>query len=1191
MFKPSVVFLAFANDSRAFLPALKEESEEIYTTLLPVEENKKSIVVRREESVENNDINYYLGRYRDRLAIFHYAGHAESKILAFEDKEGNADGLANLLGLQKHLKVVFLNACSTKEQAFLYIRAGVKAVIATSLPVVDSHAKLFSTTFYQYLASDHTIEEAYIAAIGVLKQNFERYGEHKNAIVLYENVFGKKESTPKATETTPSEEVEATNQGSLFESTPEIIIEKKDETVEEKEETTNNVHFITRKLVRRGHKPDDKEIPWRLYVNADHSDVLQWKITEPPIKEYLQEGSEAHFNKLLNIRFSYINFDRKVYANNEQNEVEEINLPEKVASLWKAGGEDAFITGKGGTGKTTNMVRIWKHFVKKSKDTTQPIPLYISLSEYNEGEYERNFIIYQIGEHYLNQERLSDDVFNQIFRILHDSTIERDGKELPAFVLFLDGLDEITVEHQQLLDEISELSQEAKGVQVIITNTEPLKYKWAKNFKNIELMPSKVVFSGALLESSRFSSSSLDGLLQNPMMAELYKEGDAVINRNLENRLFEFKLPVTTRGELFWNSFEVEIAKKYEQHLQSDFQPYFFYHFKFMSRHFLPYIAFLMEKASVISFNEEQLQNAINIACGDIYQRHFLKTFKEFRRDFSYFNLDAPNWVKEEERFEILSAYLVDNFVMFIKEGTRYKFSHQMYRDFLAAVHIQNNIVLSLKKEALPPALIERKLATNSKLYLLLGELEGEHYNYGDSVSLSDTKTLLEKTLEYCRNIFDKRKLGYVVWNILNIWSELRGQLSGLDLSALDLRGFSLNGVKLQSQSHLGDGSVCFNNTLIDREVFLGKSERGRVLDVSYSKSLSFPMSYMGYGKAVVLFAIASSDGTVKVWETASRKCFDVFDEAKCPVTAVEFLPCGQYVAGVSKDGFLRIWNLKEDGLVFEIQAHNAPITSLSISDDGTQIATCSEDKTIKIWKKEGGDVWMPTRILKGHSKTIECVAFSSDGNYLVSGAWDRSIRLWDLQLGEIYWVKKDHVSVVNDVAFSPDGKSVLSGSSDDTILEWTLSDGKVQQKYFDHHQGVNSVNYSPDGRYIVSGSSDETIKIWERATGDCIQTLRGHHFYVNSVMFSPDGEHIISGSADGTAKIWELETYSCIQTFSNHNGLHVQGIDFRDLHQDSHLPSSDKGLLRQYGAIFNNEDEQIWHELVNRLCYLYEDE
>ena len=134
----------------------------------------------------------------------------------------------------------------------------------------------------------------------------------------------------------------------------------------------------------------------------------------------------------------------------------------------------------------------------------------------------------------------------------------------------------------------------------------------------------------------------------------------------------------------------------------------------------------------------------------------------------------------------------------------------------MAAVHIQNNIVLSLKKEALPPALIERKLATNSKLYLLLGELEGEHYNYGDSVSLSDTKTLLEKTLEYCRNIFDKRKLGYVVWNILNIWSELRGQLSGLDLSALDLRGFSLNGVKLQSQSHLGDGSVCFNNTLID---------------------------------------------------------------------------------------------------------------------------------------------------------------------------------------------------------------------------------------------------------------------------------------------------------------------------------------------------------------------------------------
>lgn len=1189
MFKPSVVFLAFANDSRAFLPSLKEESEEIYTTLLPIEENQKSIVVRREESVENNDINYYLGRYRDRLAIFHYAGHAESQVLAFEDNEGNADGLANLLGLQKHLKVVFLNACSTKEQAFLYIRAGVKAVIATSLPVVDAHAKLFSITFYQYLANNHTIEESYIAAIGVLKQNFEKYGEHKNAIVLYENVFGKKENTPKVTETPPEEVM--TNQRSLFENVPEIIDEPKDETVEEREETKNNVHFITRKLVRRGHKPDDKEIPWRLYINADHRDVLHWKITEPPIKEYLQEGSEAHFNKLLNIRFSYINFDRKVYANNEQKEVVEIDLPEKMASLWRAGGQDAFITGKGGTGKTTNMVRIWRHFVKQSNDVTQPIPLYISLSEYNEGEYERNFIIYQIGEHYLNQERLSDEVFNQIHNILHTSTIKRAGKELPAFVLFLDGLDEITVEHQQLLDEIAALSQEAKGVQVIITNTEPLKHKWAEAFNNIELMPSKVVFSGELLDTSRFSSSSLDDLLRNPMMAELYKEGEAIINRNLENRVFNFKLPVTTRGELFWNSFEVEIAKKHEQHLQSDFQPYFFYQFKFMSRHFLPYLAFLMEKAGVISFNEEQLQNAINIACEDIYQRHFLKTFKEFRRDFSYFNLDAPNWVKEEERFEILSAYLIDNFMMFIKEGTRYKFSHQMYRDFLAAVHIQNDIVLSLKKAVLPTPLIERKLVVNSKLYLLLGELEGEHYNYGDSVALSDTKTLLEKTLEYCRNIFDKRKLGFVVWNILNIWSELRGQLSGLDLSALDLRGFSLNGVKLQSQTHTGEGAVCFNNTLIDRDVFLEKSERGRVLDVSFSKSLSFPMSYLGYGKNVLLFATASNDGTVKVWETASRKCFDVFDEARCPVTAVEFLPCGQYVVAVSKDGFLRIWNLKEDGLVFEIQAHDAPITSLSISNDGTQIATCSEDTTVKIWKREQAALWSYVQTIGGHTKTIECVAFSPDGHYLISGAWDRSIRLWDLQLGEVYWVKRDHVSVINDVAFSPDGKSILSGSSDDTILEWTLADGKVQQKYFDHHQGVNSVNYSPDGRYIVSGSSDETIKIWERATGNCIQTLCGHEFYVNSARFSPDGEQVISCSADGTVKIWELETYSCVQTFSNYNGLHVQGIDFRNLHQDSHLPSVDKELLKQYGAIFNNEDEQIWHDLVNRLCYLYEGE
>lgn len=1169
MFNPSVVFLAFANDNSSYLPSLKEESEKVYNTLLPVEENQKSIVIRREESAENNDIDFYLGRYKDRLAIFHYAGHADSTVLSFEDKHGNTEGLANLLGLQKHLKLVFLNACSTKEQAYLYIKSGVKAVIATSLPVKDAHAKIFSEAFYNALANNHTIEEAYLTGIGVLKQNFAQYGEHKNAIVFYDNVFGEKEKSAKIIEN-----------------------EEKDNSVEETIETKNNVNYITRKLVRRGHQPDDKEIPWRLYVNADHSDVIQWKITEPPIKEYLLEGTSQYFNRLRKSRFEYVDFDKTLLWYNHTRSIIEGQISDLVDSFLERPAKNAIIFGKGGTGKTTNTVRLWHHFLRKSKNWSKPIPLYISLSDYNHGEFERNFIMYEIGEHYLGKEKLNDDAFNQLYDIFRIPIVDELGDKHPNFILFLDGLDEVIIEHGQLLDEIEEFANDAAGVQVIITNSEPLPHTWAKDFNLIELASRRVDFGDEILTSSSFTNNSLEMLMENPMMSEIYREGEEVVIRHLENEHLKFLLPVTTRGELLWNHFEVLLAKQYENFMKDRYEPFFYYRFKFMMRHFMPFLAHLMEKQGVLYFNEEQLQSAIDHICDKLYNRHFLRTYKEYRRDFSYFNLAADSWVKEEERFGILSEYLINEYPMFIQEEDKYEFSHQLYRDYLAAVHIRNDINLSLKKYLLPSSLSERKLSSKNQLFLLLGELEGEHYHQGiEGNTFTEESTLLEQTLERCRNVYDKKIIGFTVWNILNIWKELRGELSGLDLSALDLRGFSLNGVKLQQSDHTQSHSVNLRNTLIDRNVFLAGSEKGQVLHARFSNLLKFPDSYVGYdNETMQLFATASADGTVKLWDIASRRCFNIFDEAKEEVTAVEFSPNGKYVYGASKDGFLRIWDIEKGELIFEVLAHPAPLKSVRVSPDGDFLATCSEDSTIKIWHKKRYNHFSEHVTLEGHSKTVECLTFSHDGQYLVSGGWDRKVILWDWQGEKAIWVKDNHVSVVNDVEFSPDDKYILSGSSDDTILEWEVSTGNLHQKYYEHHQGVNSVAYSPNGKSIASGSSDENIVIWDRKTGKTSFKLKDHNYYVLSVMFSPDGKYLLSGSADGTIKLWDIATGECSHTFSNYNGLHVQGVDFRRLHKDSHLQVTDKKVLRQFGGIFNDEDESVWLDLTDRLCYLFDE-
>lgn len=170
MTKP-IIFLAYANDQQNkanYLRGLSQEQRGIRLALQGIEKAGLIEIVERVNVALSDIIDVFTdSRYQNRIAIFHYAGHADSYVLMLENAAGTGNELANIagfssfLGRQAGLELVFLNACSTQEQANLLLNKGVKNVIATSSKIKDTVATQFSTRFYKGIGNHQVITQSY----------------------------------------------------------------------------------------------------------------------------------------------------------------------------------------------------------------------------------------------------------------------------------------------------------------------------------------------------------------------------------------------------------------------------------------------------------------------------------------------------------------------------------------------------------------------------------------------------------------------------------------------------------------------------------------------------------------------------------------------------------------------------------------------------------------------------------------------------------------------------------------------------------------------------------------------------------------------------------------------------------------------------------------------------------------------
>jgi len=130
---------------------------------------------------------------RDRIVLFHYAGHSHGAGVQLQCDENDAAGetaymagFAGLVALVPNVVLMFLNSCVSRDQLLALTQVGIPLVIATNEGIDDEHARLVAERFYGALEQKRNIDEAFeiAGAAGQAKAGSPRgayWGNHQKA--------------------------------------------------------------------------------------------------------------------------------------------------------------------------------------------------------------------------------------------------------------------------------------------------------------------------------------------------------------------------------------------------------------------------------------------------------------------------------------------------------------------------------------------------------------------------------------------------------------------------------------------------------------------------------------------------------------------------------------------------------------------------------------------------------------------------------------------------------------------------------------------------------------------------------------------------------------------------------------------------------------------------------------------------
>jgi eukaryotic-like serine/threonine-protein kinase len=177
----------------------------------------------------------------------------------------------------------------------------------------------------------------------------------------------------------------------------------------------------------------------------------------------------------------------------------------------------------------------------------------------------------------------------------------------------------------------------------------------------------------------------------------------------------------------------------------------------------------------------------------------------------------------------------------------------------------------------------------------------------------------------------------------------------------------------------------------------------------------------------------ASTDHTVKIWDSSTGELKGELVGHEAPVAHVSYVASGAYLATASLSGVTRVWDRESLALLFDIP-HNAQAGACTFSADGQFLAAASRDGRVQIWAVADA---RKLHELEAQMGDVYALSFSPNGRRLLSASADGAIRIWDMETGLLLSVLAERkTDQVQWLSFTRGGRAMLTATLSGTILE-----------------------------------------------------------------------------------------------------------------------------------------------------------